>query len=170
MAVLDTATAVKLPYAGGELSMILLLPDEENATLDTEDLARVPTATYYEQLVDLSLPKFEVRTELKLKDQLIELGMPLAFDRKAADFWNMLAPGSHFDEPPHVEEVYHQAWILVDEKGTEAAAASAVQGAVPTSMPEILPLIFDRPFYFFIVDDLSDSTLFLGRIDDPSAE
>ena len=71
-----------------------------------------------------------------------------------------------------IGEVLHQAWVQVDEEGTEAAAATAVMMValgVPSEPPEPVPFVVDRPFLFVLRDDVTGAVLFFGRVVDPTA-
>ena len=164
----DGWQAVELPYAGNELSMVVIVPDEGafadvETNLDGDLLAEVVdglgTST-----VDLRFPSFEFRTQASLKDALSALGMPLAFDAEQADFSGMTNEAELY-----VSEVVHEAFIAVDEEGTEAAAATAVviyQKGMPASP---VHLTVDRPFLFVIRDSATGAPLFMGRVLDPTA-
>jgi len=113
--------------------------------------------------VVLTMPKFTFRSEALLKDALSELGMPIAFS-DGADFSGMTT-----QEPLAIADVIHQAFIAVDEKGTEAAAATAVVMRATSAPPRQIELRIDRPFLFLIQDDETGAILFLGRLSDPKA-
>jgi serpin B len=114
--------------------------------------------------VHLSLPRFETETREDLTDLLVTLGMPLAMDPGAADFSGITTEESLF-----ITGVIHQANITVDEKGTEAAAATAVVMGASAMPEEFKELKVDRPFIFALRDTSTGAILFLGRIVDPSA-
>jgi serpin B len=172
----DGVTALEIPYKGDALSMMLLVPDEieglaaVEGALDTKKLDGLVSAMKDEYVV-LALPKFEVNPgeSLSLGEDLKALGMPLAFDRNKADFTGIA-------DPPKPEgrlvlaKVFHKGFVKVDEKGTEAAAATAVMGVVAGAAPGGGPrhLLVDRPFLFLIRDNASGLVLFLGRVSDPS--
>lgn len=159
--------AVQLPYAGG-LSMVVLVPDA--GTLDTFEAAldgpriRAMTAALSTAQVNLSLPKFQFRSLAQLKGALSAMGMPIAFTDRA-DFSGMTK-----QEPLEIAEVLHQAFIAVDEKGTEAAAATAVVMRVVSAAIKVVDLNVDRPFLFVIRDDETGAILFMGRVLDPTAQ
>jgi serpin B len=92
------------------------------------------------------------------------MGMPLAFDPNRADF-----SGITTQEPLYVSKVVHQADISVDEKGTEASAATAVMIAAGMAPGQQVTLHIDRPFIFAVRDTKTGAILFLGRVVDPSA-
>ena len=163
---LDGAQAVALPYLG-QASMLLIVPDEGEfesfeASLDAEALDAV-TESLQRYLVELSMPKFEFESAFSLSKTLKELGMPLAFG--AADFSGMNASG---ERGLFISEVVHKANITVDERGTEAAAATGV--AVADSLPPgPVRLTIDQPFIFVIQDSATGAILFAGRVLNPAA-
>lgn len=162
------AEAVELPYVGDEVSMVLLLPEAGTFEafergLDAEALFGVFEALG-DASGDLRLPRFEFETEVQLSAALADLGMPVAFGA-GADFSGMVDEGAG---DLWIDEVYHQAFVGVDEEGTEAAAATAVvmdESAPSTSFD----LTLDRPFLFVIRDRPTDAVLFLGRVADAGA-
>jgi serpin B len=161
--------AISLPYAGDALDMLLVVPDagalaQVEGELPSGLLDRVGDALS-PRLVDLGMPTFDIETEASLGGVLRALGMPSAFDPAAADFSAMTD-----DERLFIAAVVHQANITVDERGTEAAAATAI-GMATTSAPIDPPvdLIIDRPFLFAVRDVPTGAIVFLGRIGDPSA-
>ena len=111
----------------------------------------------------VQMPKFEFRDKTDLRDSLEALGMVDAFDPWKADLSGM-APGAAGEEL-YLQAVVHEAYVKVDEQGTEAAAATAVGIAASSIGPA--GVYVDRPFVFAIRDKLTDSILFLGRVDDP---
>jgi serpin B len=160
--------AVELPYVGGSLAMVLLVPDagaltDVEAAL-AEGVLDAVTSSYTTRQVQLALPRFDLETKFDLSRVLGELGMTTAFDPTAADFSGMTA-----DERLFIGVVVHQANITVDERGTEAAAATAV-GMAATAAPVEPPveLTIDRPFVYAVRDVPTGAVLFLGRVGDPS--
>lgn len=160
--------AAELAYQGGRVHMLILLPDEGHferfaSELDTARLAEIEAALAPTDLA-LYLPRFEYAADLELAKTLAEMGMPLAISPSEADFSGMAAI------PPrlYISYVQHKAYVAVDELGTEAAAATAVEVGVTgeTSVPEIMRV--DRPFLFLIRDTEQGTILFLGRVVDPT--
>lgn len=158
--------AATLPYKGGKTSMIVVVPDagtfdafEAGLTFDAFEaiLRSSPTTGVF-----LSMPRFKIDASLSLKTVLGGLGMPDAFEDGVADF-----SGIDGARDISLTAVIHQALIAVDEKGTTAAAATAVIGGVVDG-PGGEPLIVDRPFIYAIRDDATGTILFLGRVLDPS--
>lgn len=161
----DGWQAVSLPYKGGLADMIILLPELGSfntfeASLTAEKYQQVVSALK-SQTVILSVPKFKFDAELGLKDALVGMGMQDAFSENVADLSGM--DGTHL---LYLSDAFHKAFIAVDEKGTEAAAATAVL-AVPASMPVGVDMQINRPFLFFIRDIPSGTVLFMGRVVDP---
>jgi serpin B len=115
--------------------------------------------------VKLTFPKFEFECETTCKDILKGLGMRDAFDSSLADFSGMVSP---LNSKPWIDEIYHKAFVAVDETGTEAAAATAVV-MTDTAMPEIVTISVDKPFVFVIYDHFTNTILFMGRVLDPTA-
>uniref|UniRef100_A0A0B7BU60 Serpin domain-containing protein n=3 Tax=Arion vulgaris TaxID=1028688 RepID=A0A0B7BU60_9EUPU len=165
-------TAVELLYKGHDLSMIIILPNEDygleelvnNLTPEKLD-ALLKGVTSKKREIQLFLPKFEVTSSFTLKQALTTLGMVDAFSFAAADFTGMTG------QPDLVlSEVVHKAFVHVNEEGTEAAAAT---GAVMMmrSLPAPPPVVnVDHPFLFVIIDKRVDgSILFLGQVDNPKA-
>ncbi len=159
--------SVSLPYVGG-LSMVLVVPDAgsfaavESSLRDPQRFAQATRLTSRTQ-VNLAMPRFGFRTARMLKDPLAAMGMPLAFT-EAADF-SGIAPRERL----RIQQVVHQAFIAVDEEGTEAAAATAVIGGATGGPSEWVDLTIDRPFLFAVRDDETGAILFMGRVVDPSA-
>lgn len=113
--------------------------------------------------VNLKMPKFEFSTTLNANEVLSDLGMAEAFDPEAADF-----SGMTLEEALFITDVVHKADIKVDERGTEAAAATAVIMGIKSMMPgEPISLVVDRPFLFFIQHRPTGSILFMGRVIQP---
>ena len=158
---------LELPYAGNQVSMFLLIPDqgkfgqvEQNLTPEQWDAA-IQGLNYVQ--VNLAMPKFSFTSELALSDPLSRAGMPIAFQPDRADFSGMDGTKTLF-----ISDVLHKAFINLDESGTEAAAATAVVIG-KTSMPaEPININVDRPFLFAIQDKPTGEILFLGRVVDPS--
>lgn len=165
--------ALEIPYKGGQLSMTLLVPDEIDglaaveSTLDAKKLDAL-TSALQEKSASVSLPRFEVNPaeSMSLGTDLAALGMPAAFDSKRADFTGLANPPDPNDRV-FISHVFHKGFVRVDEKGTEAAAATAVLMALGLTSDEY-QLKVDRPFLFLIRDNSSGLVLFLGRVTDPS--
>jgi serpin B len=161
--------AVELPYAGGALAMLVVLPDQGAlATVEGElgaGLIDRAVAGLAPTDVVLQLPKWDIETRAELSTVLAALGMPTAFT-DAADFTGMTT-----DEPLEIGFVIHQANITVDEAGTEAAAATAVgmrTSAAPIDPPEPVLVTVDRPFLYALRDRETGAVLFLGRVTTPA--
>jgi serpin B len=168
----DGYEAVELPYVDGSLSMLVVVPDEGEfadfeAAFDAAALRDV-VAGLESIKVNLEFPRFEFRTKAALAEALKELGMPIAFDDGAADFSGMSPEGADL----FLADVIHEAFISVDENGTEAAAATAVFAEVSSAPPpeEEVDLTVDRPFLFLVRDTETGTVLFMGRVVDPTAE
>jgi serpin B len=165
-ACVEDVQLLELPYEGGDLSMLLVLPSPETALSAVEaSLTPGRLAEWVEALsptrVTVQLPTFTLRSALSLRDVLAEMGMPLAFS-DAADFSGLTGRPDLC-----VDDVIHEAFIEVDEQGTEAAAATAV--VIRTTAMPFDPVVFlaDRPFLFLLRDRNTGTILFMGRVSDP---
>jgi len=158
--------AVMLPYYGGQMGMMIVLPDEGafeqvEASLTGDSFSAMVAAMSYQELW-LFMPKFEFEFGLELADTLAAMGMPEAFT-DAADFSGMA------EEPLFISRILHKAFVGVDENGTEAAAATIVMMEATSAMPsEPLELRLDRPFIFTIYDNVTGTILFVGRVMNPA--
>ena len=121
--------------------------------------------------VRLTMPKFEFRSQFGLVEPLAEMGMPDAFDDRVADFSGMdgMSCPPTADQPCLiVSAVIHEAFVLVDEGGTEAAAATAsIVRFIATSgsdPPPPIEVTVDRPFIFLIRDRATNAIVFVGRV------
>ncbi|GAB7095234.1 serpin family protein [Halolamina litorea] len=169
-ATVDGAQAVELPYVGGTTGMLVIVPPAGEfaayeRTFDGERLARIVDALE-PQRGYVNLPRFEFDSAFKLEQSLEALGMTEAFAPNEADFSRM-ADLSEVGGNLFLDQVYHDAYVGVDEQGTEAAAAT---GSVMTlvSLPPTL-LDANRPFLFVIRDRPTGTVLFTGRVVDASA-
>ncbi len=156
--------AVEIPYIGGSLAMTVIIPDDLatfERSLTADQLASI-AAGLAETQVSLTFPKFSIETKAELADVLAALGMPSAFDERA-DFSGITSA-----EKLVISNVIHQANIDVDEKGTVAAAATAVVMERTSAPAEPVTLRVDRPFLFALRDVPTGAILFLGRVGDPS--
>jgi serpin B len=155
--------AVAIPYDGGELSMLVVLPAEGTfgafeSKLEAGELTSIAGALGEAQ-VTLSLPKFQQQPDaVSLRDRLKELGMSDPFDPDRADL-----SGVTTSVPIYITDVIHKAFVTIDEKGTEAAAATAVIGGTTSIATKRAIVVVDRPFVFAIRDDATGTLLFLGR-------
>ena len=161
-----TWQAVRLPYRGGELSMVVLLPKDDTDPVDLlkPNLLSAADRGFSTTEVKLALPKWDLETTADLTDILRGWGMDGTFDGHA-DF-SALTPDPTFA----VTQVLQQANITVGEKGTEAAAATAIIGAAGAAPPpeDVVEFVADHPFAFAIVHDPTGVPLFEGVVADPS--
>lgn len=164
----EDAKIVELPYKGKELSLMIILPNNDLKSV----LSKVVTddiATWKDSMtlrrVNVIMPKFKMETSLQLTKDLKEMGMPTAFSGKA-DFSGMSDKGGIF-----ISDVAHKAIIEVNETGSEAAASTMV--GMTTSMPpnQELPVDFiaDHPFIYLIRDNNGGEILFIGIMAKPES-
>ena len=162
--------AISIPYKGNDLSMIILLPQtvdglvlmEKQLTTQNlkEWLAKLNRQRV--QTVDLFLPKFKLETNYDLVSPFKNMGMKDAFKMNVADFSGMGWPKGKL----WISQIKHKAFVEVNEEGTEAAAATAVEMALK-SIPNDVVFSADHPFLFIIRDNQSGSIVFMGRMVNP---
>jgi len=164
---------LELPYKGDELAMIVLLPKQKDGLTALEQqftdaaasswIARLEPA----EKVIVTLPSFTMTQQFELSGTLAAMGMPQAFSG-AADFSGMTGERGFT-----ISAAIHKAFIDVNERGTEAAAAtSTIMTATAMRAPEPPPIVFraDHPFLFLIRDTRTGEILFMGRLEDPRNE
>jgi serpin B len=162
---------VELPYVGNQVAMDIVLPAKGSES----SLEASLTASKFQSmvgglqptLVELSLPKLHLAgASFSIKQQLEALGIQTAFG-DGADFTPMTLAGVH------LTDAFHQAFLAVDEKGTEAAGATAIVGGdggiAVGPQPTPVPFVVDHPFFLTIRDLPTGTVLFAGQIDDPSS-
>ena len=162
--------ALRMPYRYGSMEMLVLLPSPSNTLADIEAKLSGPwldrlSASPWRGMADIAIPKFEFDSTHDLKPILIPMGMGAAFDPARADF-SGIAP--HL----YVSDAAQKANIIVDEDGTEAAAATYAVAARNSAMKREAPLrpfIADHPFLFLVREPQTGLVLFLGRVNRPSA-
>lgn len=162
----DKLQALELPYEDEELSMLILLPKGDNlssveASLSLEELTKLREGLQ-KKGVDVYLPRFKFETKYSLKNTLETMGMPTAFSL-VADFSGMDGTKGLL-----ISEVIHQAFVKVNEEGTEAAAATAVVMELKSVPAPNIVFRADHPFIFFIIEKETDSILFMGRMANPN--
>jgi len=168
-------TAVTLPYSGNELQFLVLVPDEVKGLRELESKLTADMLTQFAKLetkrdVDLSLPKFKFEPPtIPLSGKLKALGMKSAFDvpKGSANFDKIAARKP--DNYLAISEVFHKTFIAVDERGTEAAASTAVDLVLSLRIKKEGPIAVkvDRPFLYAIQHVPSGACLFIGRVTDP---
>ena len=159
------AQVLRLPYEGDRLSMLAVLPSGtgglEKLELSTEKMSEYMGVLEPQDVV-VSLPKFEIKMNYDLKRSLTEMGMPAVFT-SFADLGGLSNNGALY-----IDRATHDAYVKVNEEGTEAAAVTAMAISV-TEPPPPPHFNADRPFLFTIYDEQSGLILFMGRISDPTA-
>jgi serpin B len=162
----EKTQALELPYAGGRLSMVVLLPKLGGLDELEKGLLEPELAAWLGRLkkskVEVHLPRFKSTSAFRLDDALLALGMSDAFS-SAADFSGMDGERDLF-----ISAVLHKAFVDVNEEGSEAAAATAVVMLKSVALEPAIPVFrADRPFVFLIRDSRTGSILFVGRFADP---
>ena len=166
----DSLQALELMYLGGDVSMIMLLPNEIDGidsleeSLDVQKLESIKNSMT-RQPITLQIPKFEFETEYGLIPPLQNMGVYDAFDKRTADFAGIT------DEQVYIDKAKHKAFVNVNEEGTEAAAITALV-LRPTSGPPdpVDKFVADHPFIFIIQKNDTGQILFLGKVMDPTTQ
>ena len=169
-------TVVTVPYTGNDLQFVVLLPDDINGLRDLESKLTgdvlAGCAKLEKRDVNLHLPKFKLEPPtITLAKQFETLGMKTAFNQpKGSANFDKIAPRTP-DDYLYISQIFHKTFIAVDEKGTEAAAATAVAmlagSALLSPPPPPIEVKVDRPFVYAIQHVPSGVCLFLGRVTDP---
>ncbi|KAF6262230.1 Serpin domain-containing protein [Scenedesmus sp. NREL 46B-D3] len=167
--------AVKLPYKGSKVVAVAVLPDKAAYKLDAAaalagiGLNRILNAPWRpasaaEPRLQVALPKFKISQDmLPVGQALRALNVTAAFNPKQADLSRLSA------ESLYITDVMQSVVVIVDEVGTEAAAVTSIMvGATAFIQETTPPIVFDRPFIFMLVDDVSSNVLFMGVVKDPT--
>lgn len=169
----DLFSAIQLPYGKGNFNMMLFLPNNDKTISDvTEQLDGSKWKTWQSQFVktndvDIVIPKFKIEYQKKLKEVLQVMGMEIAFT-EGADFSSINSDRNLF-----ISEVIHKTFIDVNEKGTEAAAVTAIVFDVTSFDPNEPQKIYFhcvKPFIFAITEKDTGAILFMGQVKEPSYE
>lgn len=167
-------TALEMPYANPDYSMIILLP-EPSRGLDTLIRTIKPSDLYelvsnmYDDEIFISLPKFKIEQHFELAGPLYSMGIRKLFDPRFVDLSGFFANLNDTKQPIAVNSVIHKTFISVDEEGTEAAAASALMFG--RSGRPVFPTQFiaNRPFMYLIRDTQTNFILFMGTVRRPQS-
>ncbi len=170
----DQFQAVSLPYGNGQMGMYIFLPNPDTDLYTFLDRLNVENwegwmSRFSEREVSLVMPKFKLQYSVELKTALEQLAMGIAFDEDRADFSRMTTSSV----PVFISYLTHQAVVEVNEEGTEASSGSFVffDGPAITELldasPPPIPFIVDRPFFFAIRDNQTETVLFMGVVMDP---
>jgi len=170
----DSFQAVRLPYGEKEnLAMYVFLPAKNSNMQEffgifAEKSWNELSESFHTAEGQLFLPRFSLEYEKSLNDVLAALGMEIAFDPERADFLDMVS----WEKGPnlYISEIKHKAVIEVDEKGTEAAAATSVEMRLTSAPAFSFNMKADRPFFFLIHDRETDVVLFMGTVIDPGRQ
>jgi serpin B len=157
--------SIKLPYKNEKFSMTIFLPKENNTTSDIKNLLNIENwqnwnESYTEVPIDLEMPKFKFSYEKKLNNPLSDMGLSIAFT-DAANF-EVIS-----DIPLKISFIIQKTFIEVDEKGTEAAAVTAI-GMEPTSLGSSNRMVrLNKPFLYAITEKETGSICFIGKLGMP---
>jgi len=166
----NNLTITEIPYGQGNYTMVVVLPD---ANVSMSDVAKTLTPSIWQEWmgllaenthkVDLSIPRFKYMYKRLLNEDLIGLGMGIAFS-DFANFENIS------DQGLKISRVLHQSFIETNEEGTEAAAATVVEFICTTANPtsQVMKVTLDHPFLYYIRETSTGTILFMGRVGDPT--
>ncbi|MBL7047547.1 MAG: serpin family protein [Candidatus Marinimicrobia bacterium] len=172
----DGSQILEIPYKDDRLSMIVILPSQKiglqglEKSLSQKQFAKWNSKLRNYEKVDVFLPKFKITWSGEMSDWLKDAGMETAF-KQNADFSGMIDPRLQ-QTPLYIGAIFQKAFVEVNEKGTEAAAATAIliNGVITTSVkiPQPVPVFrADHPFMFFIIEKVNGNILFMGRMERP---
>jgi serine protease inhibitor len=161
-----------LPYKDYEIFMTIILPKKPDGikniekSINYQKIKKALDSLECREVI-LTFPKFEIESTFELSSPLGDIGIKDAFNINKADFSGITGNRDLF-----ISRIMHKTYIKVDEKGTEAAAATVIEKTKGKEIDERKPVVFkaDHPFMFIITDTTSDSILFIGRIMDPRKE
>ncbi len=161
--------AVSVPLRDNDFKVLFVLPDDGKfndvqAALNGDLVGNIFDKLAKDSPVNLGFPSYSFETELTLKEPLKDLGMVKAFDEMDANFSKM----TDLPNDLYIGQVYHKTFVGLDEKGVEAAAATAVVMESKATPGEVINLDLDKPYFFIIYESDSKSPLFVGRVMDPS--
>lgn len=164
VAVGDDYRAVELAYAGEELAMLIIVPDDLDAFERELDAERIDTVAgnLESREAALWLPKVETRSNATLNDALAAIGIRRIFEADGG--W---LTGIADDRTLYVSDVIHETYLRMDEEGTEAAAATAIGVRTTAMPPPPVEIRVDRPYFLVLRDRPTGAVLFMGRIVDP---
>lgn len=164
--------AIRLPYGNEEhLSMLIFLPAEDSDLTKFHSMLTMDNwnswmAQFKMTRGSFQMPRFKLEYEATLNDALKSLGMTAAFESSKADFNNMITGPLKV----YIDSVKHKSFIEVNEIGTEAAAVTSVEAATTSATTEpdnFFNMTVNRPFFFTIMNEPSDTILFMGAIEIP---
>jgi serine protease inhibitor len=167
----DGFQAASLPYGDGRMSMYVFLPDDRTGLEDFHaKLSADAWDAWMGRFVNangrIAIPRFRLEYKASLRKSLTDLGMGVAFDGGAADFGGMIRRS---DANAYIHDVVHKTFVEVNEKGTEAAAATSVEVRLTSVMEPVKPfeMVCDHPFFFAIRDNETGLVLFMGSVVNP---
>ncbi|MBU1149008.1 serpin family protein [Patescibacteria group bacterium] len=162
---------LELPYQGEELSMLILLPKNDDIaglekSLTNKRFSGWKNDLTKEKEVNIYLPKFTFEKSFSLSQILKEMGMPTAFSTKLADFTQMSDESGGI---LYISDVVHKAFVEVNEEGTEAAAATGLimLGVSESVSDPVVTFRADHPYIVIIQEKNTGNLLFMGRVSDP---
>ncbi|MCL2368255.1 MAG: serpin family protein [Oscillospiraceae bacterium] len=168
LTVSDSYEAVMLPYDDGRLGFLLVRPTDGTDLRDfarTHDLSAIAAGLEtHSGEVEVRMPRLDLEFEITMDDLLMNMGLMEAFVKWQADFSGLLTE----EEPLFISQVLQKVRLMVDEEGTEAAAATAVGIRIASAPINLITLTFDSPYLYAIYDLETGLPLFIGLVDNPA--
>lgn len=157
--------ALELPYTGNDIKLLLLLPEKRDGlqhmeSLLTYSLVEEIASNLREVTVQVTLPRFTLEEEYDMVSVLKSMGMNSLFDPAEVDLTG-ISPRKGL----YITKILHKSVVEVNEEGSEAATVTGVAAGVRTGGPLIPHFTADHPFIFFIRHEITNSILFVGRVD-----
>ena len=166
----DLATGFLKWYAGHRYAFVAMLPNEG---VSVEEYVSSLSAEHLQHMIAdpksydvvAAIPKFETEFDTEMSKVLANMGMPAAFDADLADFSRL---GTHTDGNIYISRVLHKTFISVAEQGTRAGAATVIEAAAEAAPMEreLKKVVLDRPFAYFIIDQVTGMPIFIGTLMD----
>lgn len=164
---------LEIPYQTNGISMLIFLPSQATGldsfidSFDYQLFSKSVDSLKY-GVGDISIPKFSLDYSVSLKDYLVSMGMPTAFNPKDANFdkfWDFQQQCKKYPPKHYIDVVNHKTYINIDENGTEASAATAVIISRVTSIRPDKHFVFNanRPFVYIVYDKINNAMIFLGQ-------
>ncbi|XP_076028051.1 antithrombin-III isoform X2 [Genypterus blacodes] len=165
----DQVQLLELPYRGDDITMVIILPLEDQSLAQVEESLDLDRLTGWldqltEMTVSVQLPRFRVEDGFSLREKLQAMGLSDLFDPERASLPGLLEDGS---DGVYISDAFHKAFLEVNEEGSEAAAATAVVATGRSINLNLGVFVANRPFLLLIRESTINTLLFTGRVADP---